>query len=85
MNKNKIQLKILKLLLAQNRKCASYVKKDFITKNIDEISHENLLTHLNYLNKNRFIHIKQIYDDSIIIETFMISNKGIELIKSLDM
>lgn len=84
MNKNKIRLKILELLQVQSRRCASYVKIDFIVKSIDEIGHENLLIHLNYLNKNGYVHIKQIYDGSISIETFMITDKGIELIKSFN-
>lgn len=82
MNKNKIQLKILELLLVQSRRCASYVKIDLIVKSIDEIGHEDLLIHLDYLNKNGYVHIKQIYDGSITTKTFMITDKGIDLIKS---
>lgn len=84
MNKNKIQLKILELLQVQSRRCASYVKIDFIVKSIDEIGHDDLLIHLNYLNKNGYVHIKEIYPSPITIKTFMITDKGIELIKSLN-
>ena len=79
---NQIRKKILKLLYIQSRKCASYVKIEFLIKNTEGIEYHDLLNQIDYLKMNGYIKIKQIDDGYINMDKITITSKGIDLIKN---
>ncbi len=81
MNDDQIRHDILKLLYIQSMRCASSVKIKFIIKNIDEISKDDLLIHIDYLKREGYVQISQIDDGFTITEECKITRAGIYLIK----
>ena len=83
MKNDEVQLKILELLYKQSRKCASYVKKDSLIKNLDEkIDYINLGVHVNYLVEKEYIIKRHIYDGFVTIDELKITEKGIKIVKN---
>ncbi len=80
MRHSKIRMEILELLYNQSMRCASYVKTEFITKNVPE--NTDLTLHLNYLEKNGYIQSKYVYDGYLYTYKVSITAKGMHLIKN---
>lgn len=75
------QLEILGLLYKQSRRCASYVKKEFLIENLNEkIDAKDLKFHVDCLNEKECVIIKQVYDGFITTEKIGITEKGIHLL-----
>lgn len=53
-------------------------------KNLDEINADDLLIHINYLNKKGYVHTKQIYDGFAKIQKLTITAEGIDLFSNKD-
>jgi hypothetical protein len=81
---NQIRRKILEFLYFQSRKCASYVKIEFLLKNSPRIDKIDLLNQIDYLKMEGYIKSKQIDDGFINIDKITITSKGTHLIENED-
>lgn len=74
-------MEILELLYNQSMRCASYVKIEFISKNVSE--NTDLTLHLNYLEKNGYIQSKYVYDGYLNTFKVSITANGRRLVKKI--
>ena len=81
---NEIRRKILELLYIQSRKCSSYVKIEFLIKNIKITEKNDLLNQIDYLKMEGYIKTRQIDDGFINLDNIMISSKGTNLMENKD-
>ena len=79
---NQIRRKILNLLYIQSRKCSSYVKTEFLIKNVERIEKKDLLNQIDYLKTKGYIKTKQIDDGFTSLCKITITSKGTSLIEN---